>query len=87
MAMIHASGPLIDAALECNVKFYFSGFNGEYVTRHLGIPARSTQYAIRHLGIPARSTQYAIRNTQYAIRNTQYAIRVIFVVAEIMTNA
>ena len=23
MAMMHASGPLIDAAFECNVKFYF----------------------------------------------------------------
>ena len=50
-AMMHASGPLIDAAFECNVKFYF------------------------------------LRNTQYVIRNTQYAIRIIFVVAEIMTNA
>ena len=32
-------------------------------------------------------THDAIRNTQYAIRNTQYAIRIIFVVAEMMTNA
>ena len=47
----------------------------------------NTQDVTLHMQYSIPNTQYAIRNTQYAIRNTQYARRVIFIVAEMMTNA
>ena len=46
---------------------------------------RNTQYGICNTEYAIRNTQYAKCNTEYA--NTQYAICVIFVVAEMMTNA
>ena len=47
----------------------------------------NTEYAILHTQHVTLHGGVAIRNTQYAIRNTQYARRVIFIVAEMMTNA
>ena len=46
-----------------------------------------TPYALRLTEYAIHNTEYAIRNMQYVIRNTKYGICVIFVVAEMMTNA
>ena len=60
-----------------------------YVNKTILLDETCTPYTTQNLKEPKilRLTPYALRNTQYAIRNTQYAICVIFVVAEMMTNA